>query len=124
MPARKNSQRADHRALVLDIRARDMRFNPTRSEERLWRAIRGGQLGVAFRRQLPIGRYIVDFLAPQASLVVEVDGSYHARRRGADERRDRWLRRAGYRVLRLDAELVLKDVAAAVAQIVRALDSA
>jgi very-short-patch-repair endonuclease len=44
-----------------------------------------GQLGVSFRRQVPLGnRFIVDFLAPVARLVVEVDGGYHARRREAD----------------------------------------
>ena len=122
MPARKDSFRSSRRALTLDTRAREMRLNPSRSEERLWLAIRGGQLGAAFRRQVPVGgRYIADFLAPQALLIVEVDGAWHARRHRADERRDRWLRRAGYRVLRLDAELVMKELPVAVARIVAAL---
>jgi hypothetical protein len=47
-----------------------------------------------------LGRYIADFLAPSAKLIVEVDGSHHARRVSADARRDEALRRAGYRVLR------------------------
>jgi very-short-patch-repair endonuclease len=76
-------------------RARYMRFEPTASEAALWRALSGKRLGVAFRRQVPIGRYIVDFLAPSARLVVEVDGGYHARRATADARRDAALRRAG-----------------------------
>jgi very-short-patch-repair endonuclease len=50
-------------------------------------------------------------------LVVEVDGDYHARRQQADARRDRALARAGYRVLRLEAELVMHDLPAAVARI-------
>lgn len=122
MLARKDSQRSSRQSLTLSTRAREMRFNPTSSEERLWRAIRGGQLGAAFRRQVPLGRrYIADFLAPQALLIVEVDGACHARRRRADERRDRWFRRAGYRVLRLDAELVMKELPVALARIAEAL---
>jgi very-short-patch-repair endonuclease len=59
----------------------------------------------------------VDFVAPRARLIVEVDGGYHATRVGADARRDSKLTRMGYRVLRLDADLVRRDVHAAVEQI-------
>jgi len=93
-----------------------MRRAPTTSEARLFAALRGGQLGVAFRRQVPLlGRFIVDLLAPQLRLVVEVDGGYHEQR--ADARRDRALARAGYTVLRLEAELVMSDLPAAVARV-------
>ena len=79
-------------------------------------------LGVAFRRQVPIGnRYIADFLAPSVKLVVEVDGCCHARRVVADARRDRVLLRLGYRVLRLDAELVLRQLPLAVEAVRQAL---
>ena len=81
----------------------------------------GGRLGVAFRRQVPIGRFIVDFCAPGVGLVVEVDGAYHAGRAGADARRDRDLARAGYRVLRLEAEVVLKQLPVALARVRAAL---
>jgi very-short-patch-repair endonuclease len=75
---------------------------------------------VAFRRQVVLGNhFIVDFLAPHARLVVEVDGSYHAQRRAADARRDSKLRRLGYRVIRLPAALVVRDLHAAV-ELVRA----
>jgi very-short-patch-repair endonuclease len=104
-------------------RAHEMRFEPTWTEYLLWQAIRGKRLGVAFRRQVPIGRYIVDFLASQARLVVEVDGGYHARRRAADARRDAWLQRQGYRVLRLDGELVRTDLNAAVKRVRRTLEA-
>ncbi len=78
------------------------------------------QLGVAFRRQVLIGnRCIVDFLAPRIKLVIEVDGTYNARRAVADARRERYLTRLGYRVLRLDAVLVLMRLAEAV-ELVRA----
>jgi very-short-patch-repair endonuclease len=98
-----------------------MRFAPTSSEALLWSAIRAGRLGVAFRRQVPIGAFIVDFLAPAQYLVVEVDGGYHARRRAADARRDRFLAREGYRVLRLESELVLRNPPEAVARVRAAL---
>jgi very-short-patch-repair endonuclease len=69
---------------------------PTESEARLWEALHGRKLGVQFRGQMPLaGRYIVDFVAPAARLVVEVDGSYHSGRRRADEQRDRRLTRLG-----------------------------
>jgi very-short-patch-repair endonuclease len=63
----------------------------------------------------------VDFAAPAERVVVEVDGAYHARRRAADARRDRVLRRLGYRVLRLEAQLVLTQPEEAVARIRAAL---
>ncbi|HVW25198.1 MAG TPA: DUF559 domain-containing protein [Polyangiaceae bacterium] len=63
-------------------RARLMRASPTPSEAQLWRALRGAQLGVAFRRQVVINGFIVDFAAPQARLVVEVDGGCHRAPRG------------------------------------------
>lgn len=92
-----------HEAEVLAGRARYMRRFPTPSEALLWRELRGGRLGVRFVRQVVIGRFIVDFLAPELRLVVEVDGGYHAQRRRADERRDAKLRGWGYRVVRVEA---------------------
>jgi very-short-patch-repair endonuclease len=70
-----------------------MRFNLTPSEQKLWGALRSKQLGIAFRRQVPLGRYIADFVAPRARLVVEVDGGWHRERKLADARRDDALRR-------------------------------
>jgi very-short-patch-repair endonuclease len=93
-----------------------MRAAPTASEARLFEAVRGGRLGVAFRRQVPLlGRFIADLVAAELKLVVEVDGGYHAGRAEADARRDRALERAGYTVLRLDAEVVMGNLEAAVA---------
>ena len=54
-------------------------------------------------------------MAPSARLVIEVDGPVHWKRRGADARKDRALRRAGYRVIRVDAESVLRDLPLVVA---------
>jgi very-short-patch-repair endonuclease len=108
-------------AEALECRARCMRLEPTSSEYVLWQALRGGRLGVAFRRQVPIGRYVVDFLAARERLIVEVDGGYHAERGAADRRRQRWLERQGYRVVRVSAATVLRDPAAAVCIIRAAL---
>jgi very-short-patch-repair endonuclease len=86
-----------------------MRSHLNPAEAALWALLQRRQLGVVFRRQVVVlGRYIADFLAPSAKLIVKVDGGYHCRRGIADARRDEALRRAGYRVLRLDAESVLK----------------
>jgi very-short-patch-repair endonuclease len=98
------------RSQLLAARAHALRSALTPSEERLWQAIRSRQLGVSFKRQVVLGSVIVDFCAPAARLVVEVDGGYHARRGGADRRWDRTLTRAGYRVVRLPAELVLREL--------------
>ena len=106
---------------VIEQRARQKRSALTPSEAKLWSAIRGGRLGVCFRRQIPLGNYIADFAAPAAKLVVEVDGAYHARRQAADARRDRNLGRLGYRVLRLEASLVEQHVELGVARIRAAL---
>ena len=106
------------RVHVLEERAALMRHAPTSSEARLFEAVRGGRLGVSFRRQVPlIGRFIADLYASEVKLVVEVDGLYHAGRATADARRDRALARAGYRVLRVEAELVMNDLPAAVERV-------
>jgi very-short-patch-repair endonuclease len=115
------SRPSHQRSVQLKVRAREMRPSPTLSEARLWQALRGSRLGVGFRRQAVIGDYIVDFLAPAVSLVIEVDGGYHSRRWGADARRDRWLERAGYRVLRFEAPQVMADLPTVLALIVEQL---
>ena len=102
-------------------RAREMRLVPTRSEELLWQAIRANALGVRFRRQVILGPAIVDFFAPSAMLVVEIDGGVHERQRDADRIRDESLALQGIRVLRIDAELVEACLDFAVTLVVRAL---
>jgi very-short-patch-repair endonuclease len=73
----------------------------TDAELRLWRLLRRKQFaGFRFRRQAPIGRYIVDFFCPSARLIIELDGGQHAERTEQDRRRSEFLMRAGFRVLR------------------------
>ena len=101
-----------------------MRHESTSSEARLFEALRGGRLGVTFRRQVPLlGRFSVDLVAPAVKLVVEIDGGYHSAGAAHDARRDRALPRAGYTVVHLDAALIMSDLSAAVALVTRAIDS-
>jgi very-short-patch-repair endonuclease len=82
-------------------RARLLRKNLTDAEHRLWSKLRGRQdAGHKFRRQAPIGPYVVDFLCSQRKLIVEVDGGQHAARAVADAQRTAFLEREGYRVIR------------------------
>ncbi len=83
--------------------ARAMRRRMSDAEVRLWVNLRGmRQSGLAFRRQSPLGRYIVDFECRKAKLIVEVDGAQHdqADARAYDEARTAWLKSEGYEVLR------------------------
>jgi very-short-patch-repair endonuclease len=96
-----------------------MRHAPSAPEQVLWAVLRKRQLGASFRRQVVLlGRYIVDFYAAKERLIVEVDGQlFHAQRAQADKGRDAALRRAGFSVLRLDAQLVLQELPVAVARV-------
>ena len=80
---------------------RDLRKHPTEAERLLWNRLRRRQLGgFKFRRQHQVGLYICDFASPDAHVIVELDGSQHAAQAAYDERRDFFLRSAGFRVLR------------------------
>ena len=109
------------RQALLETRAAQKRSALTPSESLLWSAINAQQLGTTFRRQQVVGGFICDFVAPARRVIVEVDGGWHSRRRAADARRDRRLARLGYRVVRLDAELVLGNLPEAVARVRAAL---
>ena len=94
-----------------------MRKNLTDSEQVLWARLRRKQLlGVQFYRQRPIGKYVVDYFAPKAKLVVEVDGSQHMQRDHAtkDKQRDTYLANLGLQVLRYNNRQVLLETDAVV----------
>ncbi len=81
--------------------ARQLRHNMTEAERHLWHRIRLKQLdGARFRRQAPMGSYVVDFVCHDAKLIVEIDGGQHADRIGQDADGTAWLEAEGYRVLR------------------------
>jgi very-short-patch-repair endonuclease len=95
---------------TLRTRARDLRNNPTDAERLLWSQLRLWQLGgYKFRRQQPLGRYIVDFVCLEKRVVIEVDGGQHAQQAADDEERDAWLRHEGFLVLRFWNHEVLKN---------------
>ena len=90
--------------------ARSMRREPTEAESRLWQELRGRRLdSIKFRRQVPVGRYVADFLCAEARLIVEIDGSQHAESRH-DQERDAELKARGFRVLRFWNDDVLKEL--------------
>jgi very-short-patch-repair endonuclease len=91
--------------------ARQMRRRQTGAEAMLCARVRGGKLlGMRFRRQHAIGRYIVDFYCARARLVVELDGASHAHQGDLDAQRDQFLLGHGERVLRFANEQVLDDI--------------
>ena len=103
-------------------RARQLRRDMTLPERLLWREVRGRGLGPRFRRQVPIGPYIVDFSCPEAKLVVEVDGDFHGDQMIEDRDRALWLDAQGYRVVRFVAVDVLVDLDAVVERLSLLLD--
>jgi very-short-patch-repair endonuclease len=95
-------------------KARKLRRNMTEVEKKLWRLLRYNQLGVHFRRQVPLGRYILDFFCFEAKLVVELDGSQHYfTKKGmvSDSKRDIYLRNAGLSILRFNNKGFLRNPA-------------
>jgi len=89
-----------HRKMI--DRARELRRASTPPEQILWSVLRGRRLGgLKFRRQEPIGHYIVDFCCREHKLVVELDGMSHDDKAEYDRCRQQWLEQEGYRVIRL-----------------------
>ena len=88
--------------------AKNLRKNMTECEQKLWYYLRGKRfLGYKFKRQVPIDKYIVDFLCTDTNLIIELDGSQHLNdRKQYDVERDNYLKQKGYRIIRiLDNEL-------------------
>jgi len=106
-------------------RAQRLRRDVTAQEKKLWRYLQAGQVsGVSFRRQHPMGDYVLDFYAPSLKLAVECDGGQHGRPEATarDDQRTEWLKRRGVVVLRywnsdIDANIegVVQNIADAVA---------
>jgi very-short-patch-repair endonuclease len=106
-------------------RARQLRATMSLPEVLLWRQLRRqGLEGLRFRRQHPLGPYILDFYCEETRLAVEVDGQGHGYgdQPAYDERRDAWLAQQGVRVLRLSARLVLREMDSALRTILAAMD--
>ena len=102
--------------------SRGLRRNMTAVERQLWSMLRRNQTGLRFRRQHPIGPYVLDFYCPSARLCVEVDGPTHEELEGIerDLARDAWLAARGIRVLRFTVAEVHERPAAVMATIAQA----
>ncbi len=90
--------------------ARHLRRRETNFEAELWRELRARRtLGLKFRRQHPVGRYVADFACLEARLLIEIDGYWHTFRKAADKARDKELRAAGFDVVRYDIKAESAD---------------
>ena len=97
-----------------------MRRSPVVTERLLWDLLRDRRLnGLKFRRQVPLGRYIVDFLCPRHRLIIEADGPTHEDSLH-DEQRDAWLRAQGFRVMRFPNSEIQNDPDATLSRILKA----
>jgi very-short-patch-repair endonuclease len=105
-------------------RARELRRDATDAERRLWSALRDRRLrGYRFRRQHPIGDFIVDFACTRHRLIIEADGGQHSDN-AADLRRTAWLESAGWRVIRFWNNDALANADGVVETILREIVSA
>ena len=92
-------------------RARALRRNMTDAERSIWRVLRSAQMdGHRFRRQVPFGQYIADFVCHNAGLIIEIDGGQHERSSPDEAKRTRFLEDQGYRILRFWSNEVLLNL--------------
>ncbi len=102
--------------------AKRLRKRQTDAENLLWNRLRAKQMnGLRFRRQEPVGQYIVDFLNYEVRMVIEVDGGQHAGTKARDNKRDAWLTDQGFRVLRFWDNEVLNNIEGVVETIRKAI---
>src|SRR5512146_1507997 len=107
-----------------DIRAfaREMRSRMTDAEALLWMLLRNRRIaGAKFRRQHPVGRYILDFYCVEKQLGIELDGGQHGETVGYDQRRDNWLQKQGIRILRFWYNQMLAETEAVMETIFQAV---
>ncbi|MEZ4592660.1 MAG: endonuclease domain-containing protein [Chloroflexota bacterium] len=103
--------------------ARQMRQEPTEAEMHLWSHLRHRQHGgYKFRRQHPIGPYIVDFCCVEKKLIIEADGDIHTFQEKQDRERTEWLETEGYRVLRFANVTILQQTEAVLETILAVCD--
>jgi uroporphyrinogen-III synthase len=101
-------------------RARKLRAQSTEAERALWDLLRGRKLaGLKFRRQQPLGPYIVDFFCDEAALVIEADGPIHIQKKEQDRERDAYLSAFGIVVLRFTNDEIFEQPRGVLRRIVR-----
>jgi very-short-patch-repair endonuclease len=99
-------------------RARTLRREMTEAERCLWYQLRAHRfMGLKFKRQKPLGRYIADFVCLEIGLVIELDGGQHVQQAAYDQQRDGWLRAHGFDVLRFWNHEVLLQMDAVLEQL-------
>ena|ERR1700712_835196 len=106
-------------------RAKKMRHEPVVMEDLFWSMVRNRRMGgLKFKRQVLIEPYIADFVCAEHMLIVELDGPLHAERQAYDAKRDAYLHRQGYRVLRFTNDDLARDVAVVRAIILNEIERA
>ncbi|HMM55474.1 MAG TPA: endonuclease domain-containing protein [Candidatus Desulfobacillus sp.] len=104
--------------------AKQLRSNQTDAEQKLWYHLRAHRfMDLKFKRQKPLGRYIVDFVCVERKLIIELDGGQHAEQAAYDTERDDWLRSEGYAVLRFWNNEVMLEMEGVLERIRLALES-
>jgi very-short-patch-repair endonuclease len=103
-------------------KARQLRKNSTEAESTLWKHLRNRQLeGHKFRRQVPLGQYVVDFVCFEHRLIIEIDGGHHQTQTAYDNERTKWLESQGFRVLRFWNNEILGQIDGVSQAILKAL---
>ena len=106
--------------------ARNLRRKQTDAERKMWRVLRGRQFeNSKFRRQEPIGQYIVDFVRLERQLIIEIDGGQHNQQPEIkkDEIRTKWLEKKGFKVIRFWNNDVLLNIEGVAIRILEAINS-
>lgn len=120
MGVMKDNKRIRRTTPEIEQAARKLRQNLTPAETILWEALRNKKLeGLKFRRQHPVGNFILDFYCPACKLVVEVDGEIHNNQTDYDVARTAKLSEYGYKVLRFKNKEVIYNLPKVLAEIYR-----
>jgi very-short-patch-repair endonuclease len=109
----------------IETAAKELRRTSTPAEQRLWQALRGGKLaGLKFRRQHPVGNFILDFYCSACKLAIELDGSIHQSQLEYDAARTAQLEAYGYKVLRFSNDAVMQQLETVLAEILKTASAA
>jgi very-short-patch-repair endonuclease len=121
---KKRSHPQPHLWNLLDPVVKQMRREPTLAEQVLWAELRGRKIcGKKFRRQHAVDRFVVDFLCPEAALIIEIDGPIHQLQIEQDLERQHSLTQMGFHFLRFSNDQVLHHLDVVTAQIRQALET-
>ena len=108
----------------MNLLARILRKRQTDSEIYLWNHLRGRRVkGYKFRRQYPVGPFIVDFVCTEKKVIIELDGGQHAQQEVEDKKRTEYLESLGYRVVRFWNNQVMNEMESVLEEIFRILDA-